>query len=444
MQQHPRQGITVPLAAREHADRLENVVFGRQEAAQQAAQLGHGFLRRDVGKVVEHSPLRVELFVLVLREIIGLDVVPMMQRARGKRLDAGQQLDERRFAGAVYPDQRDAVSAVNGEAHIAKNFFRSVAFRDPRALHNQAPAGLWLRESEMDGLFLGRNLDALDLLQFFDAALYLLGLRRLVAKAVDECLELLDAFALVLVRRDERIPALLLLLQILFVVSAVELHALVPDLGDAIHRHIEEVAVMRDQHVRVRIPKQILLKPVAGFEIKVVRRLVEQQQVRFRQQQLGKRDAHLPAAGELFCVTSPVFLDEAQTVEDGANLRIEGVAVLHAEFAGDALIPVRYLRIFAGGVIEFAHLVSEVLHLLLQRAQAAEHGHAFVENRTAGELQAVLREVAVGRVLRGRDAAVVERLHAAKNLQQRRLSGAVGADQANALARRDQPIQVIE
>src|SRR5271157_6502329 len=110
MQQHPRQGITVALAAREYADGLEDIVFGEQEATQQAAQLGHGFLRRDIRKVVEHSSLGVELLVLVLREIIGLDVVPMMQRASGERLDASQQLNERRFAGAVYADQRDAVS----------------------------------------------------------------------------------------------------------------------------------------------------------------------------------------------------------------------------------------------------------------------------------------------------------------------------------------------
>src|SRR5271166_2234697 len=99
---------------------------------------------------------------------------------------------------------------------------------------------------------------------------------------------------------------------------------------------------------------------------------------------------------------------------------------------------------FTGSVIEFAHLVSEIFHLLLQRAEIAEDRHTFVEDGSTGELQAILRQVAVSRVLCGGDVAVVERLHAAKNLQQRRLTRAIGADQADAFVRRDQPIQVVE
>ena len=64
----------------------------------------------------------VELLVLVLREIIRLDVVPQLQRALGERLDAGQQLDQRRFACAVHTHQRDAIAALDGEVHVAKNF----------------------------------------------------------------------------------------------------------------------------------------------------------------------------------------------------------------------------------------------------------------------------------------------------------------------------------
>ena len=37
--------------------------------------------------------------------------------------------------------------------------------------------------------------------------------------------------------------------------------------------------------------------------------------------------------------------------------------------------------------------------------------------------------------------AVVERLDAGENLQQRGFAGAVGADQADAIVRRDQPVE---
>ena len=43
---------------------------------------------------------------------------------------------------------------------------------------------------------------------------------------------------------------------------------------------------------------EVFFEPVARFEIEMVRRLVEEQQSGSCQQQLGERDAHLPAAGE--------------------------------------------------------------------------------------------------------------------------------------------------
>ena len=68
--------------------------------------------------------------------------------------------------------------------------------------------------------------------------------------------------------------------------------------GDARDDRVEEEAIVRDEDDRVRIGVQVLLEPVARFEIEMVGRLVEQQQVRLAEQQLGERDAHLPAAGE--------------------------------------------------------------------------------------------------------------------------------------------------
>ena len=47
-------------------------------------------------------------------------------------------------------------------------------------------------------------------------------------------------------------------------------------------------------------------------------------------------------------------------------------------------------------------------------------------------------------LLGGDDAAVVERLDAAENLQQRGFAGAVRADQAHALVRSDEPVEIFE
>ena len=83
-------------------------------------------------------------------------------------------------------------------------------------------------------------------------------------------------------------------------------------------------------------------------------------------------------------------------------------------------------------------------HLLLHLAQVLEHAHAFGEDGAAGERQAVLRQIALADAFGKGDVAVIERFHAAQDLEQRGLAGAVGADQARALLGRDQPVAVFE
>ena len=60
----------------------------------------------------------------------------------------------------------------------------------------------------MNGLFFCREFNALDLLQFLDTALYLLGFGRLIAEAVDEDFQLLDTLTLVAIRRFKLLEAL--------------------------------------------------------------------------------------------------------------------------------------------------------------------------------------------------------------------------------------------
>ena len=158
----------------------------------------------------------------------------MAQRilAGGQRLRAGQNLDQRRFAGAVHAHQRDAVAALDDEIHIREHAVIAVALGDLLELGHDAAAGLGLRETEVDGLLFGRNLDALDPLQFLDAALHLLGLGGLVAEAVDEGFQLLDAVLLVVVGGAELRAPLGLLLLVARVAAGVEVHPLVPHLDE--------------------------------------------------------------------------------------------------------------------------------------------------------------------------------------------------------------------
>ncbi len=92
----------------------------------------------------------------------------------------------------------------------AENELLAVAFRHVLKLGHDAAARLGLRKREVDGLLFVGQLDALDLFQFFDAALHLLGLGGLIAEAVDEGFQLLDALALVAIGGFQLLSALLL------------------------------------------------------------------------------------------------------------------------------------------------------------------------------------------------------------------------------------------
>ena len=83
MQQHAGQRVTIALSAGEHADGLEYIVFRKQKAAEQAAQLGLGGARRGLKQIVEHARVGVERFVLVLSKIVDIGIVAQPQLAGG-------------------------------------------------------------------------------------------------------------------------------------------------------------------------------------------------------------------------------------------------------------------------------------------------------------------------------------------------------------------------
>src|SRR6266851_8820930 len=114
----------------------------------------------------------------------------------GQRLGAGKQLDQGRLARSVHSDQGNTLGELDHEAEVTKHFLGAITLADTVELGYDPPAGLGLRKRKMDGFFFRRNLDSLDLFQFLDAALHLLGFGGLVAEAIDKDLELFDSLAL--------------------------------------------------------------------------------------------------------------------------------------------------------------------------------------------------------------------------------------------------------
>ena len=79
---------------------------------------------------------------------------------------------------------------------------------------------------------------------------------------------------------------------------------------------------MADQQHGVRIARDVVLQPQRAFEVEVVGRLVEQQQVGLRKQHRGQRHAHAPAAGERRGRPLLRVGVEAEAGKDGGGARL--------------------------------------------------------------------------------------------------------------------------
>ena len=75
MQQQPEQSIAAALPAGQDADLLEDIFVREEKTPQQAAQFGLCGARRGVAEIVKNTHVRIKLFVLVLGEVIGLNVM---------------------------------------------------------------------------------------------------------------------------------------------------------------------------------------------------------------------------------------------------------------------------------------------------------------------------------------------------------------------------------
>src|SRR5690606_2160098 len=68
------------------------------------------------------------------------------------------------------------------------------------------------------------------------------------------------------------------------------------EVEDRIDDAIEQVAIMADDQHRVRIGGEITFEPQRAFEVEVVRRLVEEQQLGLEEENGRQSNAHTPAA----------------------------------------------------------------------------------------------------------------------------------------------------
>ena len=275
----------------------------------------------------------------------------------------------------------------------------------------------------------GIALDALDLVQPLDARLRLLGLRRLRPEALDEPLQARDLGLLLVDRAAERDLARGELLAPLRPRAGKEARAAGLELEHRGADRLEEPAVVRDEHDRGVERHERLLKPLERLDVEVVRRLVEQQQVRVAGERAGKRGARELAAGErLQRAVEVVLVVEAQAAHH------RGRAVAPGPAAGVVQARLRARVRVEGGLVAVGHRLREARQVLLDGDEV----------RAAAEDVVAQREVAVARralVVQGDlaalledEVAAVDRRLAGEHPQQRRLAGAVAPGDREPLA----------
>ena len=176
----------------------------------------------------------------------------------------------------------------------------------------------------------------------------------------------------------------------------------------------------------------------------MVGRLVEQQQAGPAEQQLGQRDAHLPAAGERLGGLPEVGRLEAETAQHRVHLRLDAVAVPVLEGGLDLAVAVERAVVLLLRQTGIAEPCLQLAKLRLQREQRLEGAARLVVERPARVGQPVLRQVADRQIVRPGNLAGVGLDLAGQHLEQRRLARAVRAAQPDPLAGLELPGDLVE
>ena len=197
------------------------------------------------------------------------------------------------------------------------------------------------REGEGLHVVLDKRRDGLHARQHLHARLGLCRLARLGLEPIDEGLDVTALIFLLFPQLDRQgllFPALPFEGVI---AAAIELQPTLGQMENEVDRPVQEIAIVADDENGMGIVREVVLEPERALKVEIVRRLVEQQEVGFGEQQRGKGDAHAPAAGELGAGALLRRMVEAEAGEDGGRARGRRMGVLVDEAQLDLGDPMR-------------------------------------------------------------------------------------------------------
>ncbi len=205
------------------------------------------------------------------------------------------------------------------------------------------------------------------------------------------------------------------------IIAAVDSELAALDVQDGVDRLVEQVAVVADHDHGSRIARDVLFQPERAFEVEIVGRLVEQEEIGLGEQRGGERDPHAPAAGELGAGALLILMREAKAGEDLGGARGRRMRADVGE---------------AGLDLGDAMRIGCRLGLGQERV-ALRIGLEHDLDQALGPVRRFLREPPDAGARRQCELAVIERDVARDGAKQRGLADAVASDQADPRAVRN-------
>jgi hypothetical protein len=250
--------------------------------------------------------------------------------ALGRLQRAGDEVEQRRLARAVLAHDGDARVHVDTEREaLVQVVLDLAAVREGHLVERNDGRRQLAHILELEAQRPRRRdgLDEAGGLHLVDNLLLRLGLLDQVGVRTgtgDELLDVLDLVLLLGVRLHLVRLVLRLRAHVRRVVAAV-VHELlvVRQVHDVGADRVHEVGRVRREDENVVVRREVRLEPHDGLEVQVVRRLVEQQQVRLDEEGTRKRHAHAPATGQVLGRLVHHRLGEAETVQNGTGLGLE-------------------------------------------------------------------------------------------------------------------------
>ena len=337
--------------------------------------------------------------------------------------------------GAVRTHDGVALAAADLQREVLDDRLRRISDGEPVRRQRDGAGARAAVEVE-----LGQRLIRLRPIQLVDLVEHLparLGLLRLLPGqvAADEVLRVGDVLLLPLVVLGHLLHPLAAELEELLVVAVVLDELSVRELDDLRDGPVEKRPVVRDQQVAALEALQELLEELDAFEVEMVGRLVEQQQVDLRQQDAREHGPVLLAAAEFVNGAVPLrFVTEPDTAEDALHLGVQRVAVR-------VLVVVLQLGVFVQQPLMLGlafrrvrEIVLDGAHLPLDAQHLGECGLDEIEQRHPRLGVEVLSDMADGHAVRADDLPVIGLFLLQEQAEDRGLAGAVAADEPDVLA----------